>query len=221
MGVFSAIAQGGLNQAAASREWTRSKIAATTAYERSKESVLQQQNYQTRMSNSAYQRATQDLEKAGLNRILAYTQGGASSPQGAAAQAPPAKAPTVRHKVDFDLLNMGEQMARIKGVNAQTGLTNEKQKGEEFRNVREGLMSDLWEQVTRAAHTAMGAAEAIAKPPPKAKYELDTSKGKPFQHHKTKGKGKRRWEWEPRSQFQPWKGERDYENNRTGYWRTD
>lgn len=44
------------------------------------EQVQQAQAYNTTMSNSAYQRAVKDMEAAGLNPMLAYTQGGASTP---------------------------------------------------------------------------------------------------------------------------------------------
>jgi len=54
-----------------------------------------QRGFQEEMSNTAYQRAVADMQAAGLNPMLAYTQGGAAVPVGAKAEFQSAGAPAV------------------------------------------------------------------------------------------------------------------------------
>lgn len=58
-------------------------LSAERANATSAQSAKDRMEWEALMSNSAYQRAMADMMKAGLNPMLAYSQGGASTPPGA------------------------------------------------------------------------------------------------------------------------------------------
>lgn len=70
-------------EAEKARGWSADQAAIARGYNTQEAEASRQ--WQERMSNSAYQRTMEDMKKAGLNPILAYQKGGASTPGGATA----------------------------------------------------------------------------------------------------------------------------------------
>jgi len=69
-----------------SKDIGRDNAAIEMQYAR--ELAGRQESFQREMSSTAYQRSMADMEKAGLNPMLAFSQGGASTPTGSGQGAP-------------------------------------------------------------------------------------------------------------------------------------
>lgn len=97
-------------------------FSARSAASRNKKQIAlarEQMRFQERMSSTAYQRAADDLEKAGLNRVLALGNS-ASTPGGAMPQIQDEGAPAVA-----TALAVKRQAAEIKNIEANTSKTVE------------------------------------------------------------------------------------------------
>lgn len=73
----------GLNTLGAITQGVYNQVSQNAAMSYNSAEAQKARNWSEQMSNTAYQRAVKDMRAAGINPILAYTQGGASTPSSA------------------------------------------------------------------------------------------------------------------------------------------
>ncbi len=114
---------------AATKQWERNKEGATTAFERSQLAAGEQRDFSERMSSTSYQRTMKDMQDAGLNPMLAYSQGGSNAAPGAAATATAATAAAAKIP---SLQGIGTRAAGLylqeKKQKEEIGLINQQEK---------------------------------------------------------------------------------------------
>lgn len=81
----SMLQQMGYNTMQAIAQGIYNHIENTAAMNYNSAEALANREFQERMSNTAYQRTVEDMKKAGINPILAFANGGASTPGGSSA----------------------------------------------------------------------------------------------------------------------------------------
>lgn len=97
-------------------------FSARDTNRKAKKLAREQMRFQERMSNTAYQRAVKDMRAAGINPMLAYMKGGASTPGGAQ---PSLKQPGVDPTGVATAKNVQSQITQRSLQNENLAQTNE------------------------------------------------------------------------------------------------
>ena len=136
--MWSALAQLGGDIFSSSMNYAAQKSANEANIKMAREA----RDWEERMSNTAVQRHTKDLEAAGFNRLLAATGGGASTPSAPVASV---KAPQIS---PLDIMAIQQARANIAKTHAETAATRETEKNIKEQNTKLKLENKILDSQT-------------------------------------------------------------------------
>lgn len=146
-----------------------------------------QRNWEERMSNTSYQRSMADMKKAGLNPILAYQKGGASTP--GVGMAPPVS--KAAESAVSSAVQMRRMSADVKLTEATTRKTDaETRITEDFGKHWAGKLIDTMNKIFNLEGPASAeGVKNINKPKEKLNFSLPVRPGVPREYTKEEKKG--------------------------------
>lgn len=128
--------------------------------------------FQANMSNTAYRRSVRDMKAAGLNPMLAYQQGGASTPQGAQAQMKSATEGVANTALDSlrvsKELEMQESQidllkAQARNANKAANKTSTENTLLERQVPKANMIQEMWQGVKKVFDTGKNSAKSLNK----------------------------------------------------------
>lgn len=157
-------------QAELARSYNSAEAEKTRQFNANQEAI--NRDYQLTLSNTAWQRGVKDMQAAGLNPMLAYMRGGASTPTGGAATGPSAShsgttGPTATSASPIAMKNpMADAIATAMEVSRTTAQTAQMQAQTELTRAQRNTEGQRYYEVgarTEQARSATGLNEANAR----------------------------------------------------------